>query len=133
MASESFSRTSLKFDKQNFQGRVHPRPDVGYFRFKSLIRSIITFDPDPSLHISTKNLAFLIMSCNPIPPTIMITGNPDPLPGSWKPFPNRFPVAWNKFRLRRRWGTIIRLRRRIINHPGWRGRVTIDVVSQQTS
>jgi hypothetical protein len=82
------------------------------------MRSVIPFDPNSSLRIISRCLAFLIMSFHPVPPTITVTGDPDSLPGSWNPFPSHSPMTWNIFRWWR-WRTVPRFWRRIINHLGW--------------
>ena len=90
------------------------------------IISVMTFDPNPSLDIASRGLAFLIMSLHPVSPTITVTGDPDSLPCSWNPFPSNIPMAWNIFRWWR-WRTVPRFWRRIINHLRWLGRMGVGI------
>jgi hypothetical protein len=81
--------------------------------------SVISFDPDPLYHITAWSLTFHIMAGYPVTPAIIMTGHPDPLPGSRGPFTNRFPVARNIFGLRwippRLWRWVISCGRWIIS------------------
>jgi hypothetical protein len=74
--------------------------------------SVMPFDPDPSLYVMARRLAFFMMSFNPVSPTIIVTWDPDSLPCSWKPFPCSLPMTRNIFR-RGRWRIVSRLRWRI--------------------
>jgi hypothetical protein len=69
--------------------------------------SVIPLHPNPSLRIVSWGLAILIMSCDPTPPLIVMTGDPHSFPGARDPFTSHFPMARNIFLSR--W-IIIRLR-----------------------
>jgi hypothetical protein len=75
------------------------------------------FDPNPSFHIISGGLAFFIMSCHPVSPTIVVTWDPYSLPCSWNPFTSSLPMTGNIFRWWRRravpafWRRISLLRR----------------------
>jgi hypothetical protein len=60
-----------------------------------LIRSVIPFDPDPSLFGVSRDLAIFIMSCDPMPPTIILTRDPHSFPAARDPLTSQFPVARN--------------------------------------
>jgi hypothetical protein len=86
------------------------------------IVSVITFNPNSSLYIMARDLAFLIMSFPPSSPAVVITRNPDSLPCSWSPFPSNLPMTWNIFRWWRwRWGIVPRLWGWIVNLLRWLG------------
>jgi hypothetical protein len=62
-----------------------------------LIRSVISFDPNPSLFVVSWDLAIFIMSWRPISPAIIISRNPNSFPRSGNPFTSHFPMARNIF------------------------------------
>jgi hypothetical protein len=89
----------------------------------------MAFDPNPSLHIASRGLAFFIMSCHPISPAVIVIKDPDPLPFSWNPFLCNFPVAWNIFR----WGrTPPGFWRRIVGNRRWRS-ISMNLMGYQAS
>jgi hypothetical protein len=92
---------------------------------QDLIVPVIPFDPDSSLRIISGGFAVLIMALYPISPAIIVTGDPDPFPGSRNPFPDHFPMARNIFRPWRR-GMVPRFRRGIIRHLRWLFRMTVS-------
>jgi hypothetical protein len=59
------------------------------------------FHPNPSFHIIPWGLAFFIMSCHPVSPTILITRDPDSFPCSRNPFSSGLPMTGDIFRRRR--------------------------------
>jgi hypothetical protein len=87
------------------------------FRLKYLIRSVIPFDPDPSLLIVTRGLVIFIMACHPASRAIIITRYPHSFPSAWDPFTSRFPVARDIFLS---WWIIIRFRCWGDNNRRWR-------------
>jgi hypothetical protein len=97
---------------------LKPHPAGGSsFRLKHLIRSVIPFDPDPSLLIVSRGLVIFIMSCHPASPAIIMTRDPHSFPSAWDPFTSHFPVARDIFMS---WWIIMRFRRWGDNNRRWR-------------
>jgi hypothetical protein len=80
---------------------------------------VTSFNPNPSLHIIAGGLTVFIMSRHPVSETIIVTGNPNSLPGSWNPFSSHLPMAWDIFRWWR-WRIIPRFWR-WVGHLRWMG------------
>ena len=64
---------------------------------KYLIGSVMCFDPNLSLYIIPRGLAIFIVSCHPVPPTIIMSRAPHSFPRAWDPFTSHFPVARDIF------------------------------------
>jgi len=97
---------------------LKPRPACeDSFRLKYLIRSVIPFDPDPSLLIVSRGLVIFIMACHPASPAIIMTRDPHSFPIAWDPFTSHFPVARHIFLS---WWIIMRFRRWGDNNRRWR-------------